>query len=51
MEKECKQNIEFTWLLKGLSLDHNTINNFEKKIQKLLRGYFSRPYRSLVTLS
>ena len=30
LEKETRRNIEMIWLLKGLSPDHNTINNFRK---------------------
>ena len=34
LEKETKRNIEMIWLLKGLSPDHNTINNFQKRQSK-----------------
>lgn len=36
LEKETKRNIEMIWLLKGLSPDHSTINNFRKDNPKAI---------------
>ncbi len=42
LEKECKRNIEVTWLIKDLKPDHNTISNFRmdnpKAIKKIFRA-------------
>jgi len=40
LEKETKRNIEMIWLLKGLSPDHNTINNFRKDNPKAIKKVF-----------
>lgn len=40
LEKETKRNIEMVWLLKGLSPDHNTINNFRKDNPKAIKKVF-----------
>lgn len=40
LEKACKINIEMMWLLKQLSPDHNTINNFRKDNEKAIRKVF-----------
>jgi len=40
LEKETKRNIEMIWLLKGLSPDHNTINNFRKNNPKAIKKVF-----------
>ena len=40
LEKETKRNIELMWLLKGLSPDHNTINNFRKDNPKAIKRVF-----------
>ena len=42
LEKESKRNIELIWLLKGLSPDHNTINNFRKDNPKAIKKVFRR---------
>ena len=42
MEKETKRNIELMWLLKGLSPDHNTINNFRKDNPKYIKRVFRK---------
>ncbi|MEE8423380.1 MAG: IS1182 family transposase, partial [Thermodesulfobacteriota bacterium] len=42
LEKETKRNIEVLWLLKGLSPDHNTINNFRKNNPKAIKKVFRR---------
>lgn len=42
LEKETKRNIELIWLLKGLSPDHNTINNFRKDNPKAIKKVFRR---------
>ena len=42
LEKETKRNIEVLWLLKGLSPDHNTINNFRKDNPKAIKKVFRR---------
>ena len=42
LEKETKRNIELMWLLKGLSPDHNTINNFRKDNPKAIKKVFRR---------
>jgi len=42
LEKETKRNIEMIWLLKGLSPDHNTINNFRKDNPKAIKKVFRR---------
>jgi transposase len=42
LEKESKRNIELLWLLKGLSPDHNTINNFRKDNPKAIKKVFRR---------
>jgi transposase len=42
LEKETKRNIELLWLLKGLSPDHNTINNFRKENPKAIKKVFRR---------
>ena len=42
LEKESKRNIELMWLLKGLSPDHNTINNFRKDNPKAIKKVFRR---------
>lgn len=42
LEKETKRNIELLWLLKGLSPDHNTINNFRKNNPKAIKKVFRR---------
>ena len=48
LEKETKRNIEIIWLMKGLSPDHNTINNFKKDnpkaIKKVFRKTVYRPF-------
>lgn len=40
LEKETRRNIELMWLLKGLSPDHNTINNFRKDNPKAIKSVF-----------
>ena len=40
LEIETKRNIEVIWLLKGLSPDHNTINNFRKDNPKAIKKVF-----------
>ena len=42
LEKESKRNIELIWLLRGLSPDHNTINNFRKENPKAIKKVFRR---------
>jgi len=42
LEKETKRNIEVLWLLKGLSPDHNTINNFRKENPQAIKKVFRR---------
>jgi transposase len=42
LEKETKRNIEMIWLLKGLSPDHNTINNFRKNNPKAIKKVFRK---------
>lgn len=42
LEKASKRNIELLWLLKGLSPDHNTINNFRKDNPKAIKKVFRR---------
>lgn len=42
LEKESKRNIEVIWLLKGLSPDHNTINNFRKDNPQAIKRVFRR---------
>ena len=42
LEKETKRNIEMIWLLKGLSPDHNTINNFRKDNPKAIKKVFRK---------
>jgi len=42
LEKESKRNIEMIWLLKGLSPDHNTINNFRKDNPKAIKRVFRK---------
>lgn len=42
LEKETKRNIEMIWLLKGLSPDHNTINNFRKDHPKAIKKVFRK---------
>lgn len=42
LEKETKRNIEMIWLLKGLSPDHNTINNFRKDNPQAIKKVFIR---------
>lgn len=42
LEKETNRNIELMWLLKGLSPDHNTINNFRKENPKAIKKVFRR---------
>lgn len=42
LEKETKRNIELIWLLKGLSPDHNTINNFRKSNPLAIKKVFRR---------
>jgi transposase len=42
LEKESKRNIEMIWLLKGLSPDHNTINNFRKDNPKAIKKVFRK---------
>ena len=42
LEKETKRNIELMWLLKGLSPDHNTINNFRKDNPKSIKRVFRK---------
>jgi transposase len=42
LERESKRNIELMWLLKGLSPDHNTINNFRKDNPKAIKKVFRR---------
>jgi len=42
LEKETKRNIETIWLLKGLSPDHNTINNFRKDNPKAIKKVFRK---------
>ncbi len=42
LEKETKRNIEMIWLLKGLSPDHNTINNFRKDNAKAIKRVFRK---------
>ena len=42
LEKETKRNIELMWLLKGLTPDHNTINNFRKENPKAIKKVFRR---------
>lgn len=42
LEKETKRNIEVLWLLKGLSPDHNTINNFRKNNPKAIKRVFRK---------
>ena len=37
LEKETKRIIAMIWLLKGLSPDHNTINNFRKDNPKAIK--------------
>ena len=41
-EKETKRNIEMIWLMKGLSPDHNTINNFRKNNPKAIKKVFRK---------
>ena len=40
LEKETHRNIEVIWLLKGLSLDHNTISNFRRDNPKAIKKVF-----------
>jgi len=40
LEKETRRNIEMIWLLKGLTPDHNTINNFRKENPKAIKKVF-----------
>jgi len=42
LEKETRRNIEMIWLLKGLSPDHNTINNFRKDNPKAIKKVFRK---------
>lgn len=42
LEKETQRNIEMIWLLKGLSPDHNTINNFRKDNPKAIKKVFRK---------
>jgi len=42
LEKETKRNIEMIWLLKGLSPDHNTINNIRKDNPKAIKKVFRK---------
>lgn len=42
LEKETKRNIEMIWLLKGLTPDHNTINNFRKDNPKAIKRVFRK---------
>lgn len=42
LEKETKRNIEMMWLLKGLTPDHNTINNFRKDNPKAIKRVFRK---------
>lgn len=42
LEKETRRNIEMIWLLKGLSPDHNTINNFRKDNPKSIKKVFRK---------
>ncbi len=42
LEKETKRNIEMIWLLKGLSPDHNTINNFRKDNPRAIKKVFRK---------
>jgi transposase len=42
LEKETKRNVELLWLLKGLSPDHNTINNFRKNNPQAIKKVFRR---------
>ncbi len=50
LEKETKRNIEMIWLLKGLSPDHSTINNFRKDNHKAIKKVFPKQWRSPGTL-
>ncbi|MGI8950976.1 MAG: transposase [Chitinophagaceae bacterium] len=40
LEKECKRNIEVLWLMKQLAPDHNTISNFRRDNEKVIRKVF-----------
>lgn len=40
LEKECKRNIEVMWLMKQLAPDHNTISNFRRDNEKVIRKVF-----------
>lgn len=40
LERACKINVEMMWLVKQLTPDHNTINNFRKDNAKAIREVF-----------
>jgi transposase len=42
LEKESRRNIELIWLLRNLSPDHNTINNFRKDNPGSIKKVFRR---------
>jgi len=42
LEKKTKRNIELLWLLKDLSPDHNTINNFRKNNSQAIKKVFRK---------
>ena len=41
LERACKINVEMMWLVKQLTPDHNTINNFRKDNSKAIRKVFN----------